>query len=158
MTDRVPAEVLRAIDAVAAERAATDPSAPASVHRLAVIAQVRGGIDALAREVGMQAREDGATWSELARVLGYRSAAGAQTYLDPSVRQAAARRDAQRDRGDYTPPQRPSLPGVGVSEAARRLGVSRRTVYSRIERGELIAETVEGRVRVLGGDPALELD
>lgn len=158
MPPDVPPEVRAAIDAVARDRAAQDPDTPSGVHRLAVIAEVRAGIDALAREAGAQARAQGATWAQLAEVLGYRSAAGAQTFLDPSVREAAAARDATRDRGTYRPPARPDLPGIGVAEAARRLGVTRRTIYNRVERGELRAVESHGRTRVVGGDPRLGLD
>ena len=43
---------------------------------------------------------------------------------------------------------------MGVRELARRLGVSRATIYRAVERGELRAVRVSSVIRVLVGEPA----
>ena len=43
---------------------------------------------------------------------------------------------------------------LGVRELARRLGVSRATIYRAVERGELRVVRVSSVIRVLVGEPA----
>ena len=86
---------------------------------------------------------DGATWDEVAEAAGlspsaakYRWAGDDDTIAD---RQEASRR-RKRERPSSAPAD---LPGLSVSEAAKRLGVTPQAIYQRVNRGLLEARTVE---------------
>lgn len=91
------------------------------------------------------ARAANHSWAEIGSVLG--------------VTEGQAKWIAQRGEPTGTstvPVQRPGRgPGVGVSEAARTLGVTRRTVYLWAEEGRLAFTKNElGRTRILLEVPA----
>lgn len=71
-----------------------------------------------------QARSLGAAWDEIAVELGMPSGGAAQKW-------------AQNNSPQSGPP------GFSVTEAARRLGVSRPTIYARIQAGDLSTVTDE---------------
>jgi excisionase family DNA binding protein len=99
----------------------------------------------------LAAHEGGFTWSEIARAadLGSAETARGRAYraretddIPPSLRW-------RRERG-RTPRPDSERPGVSVTEAAKRLGVSRDTVYARMRNGKLKTTTDDaGRTRVL---------
>lgn len=99
----------------------------------------------------LAAHEGGFTWSEIARAadLGSAETARGRAYrardtddIPPSLRW-------RRERG-RTPRPDPASPGVSVTEAARRIGISRDTVYAWMRNGKLPTTTDEaGRTRVL---------
>lgn len=100
------------------------------------------------------AHQHGHTWSEIARAAELASPTTARTRaeramppeeLSPSVRWRMERGNAPREK--TTPP------GISVSDAAKRLGVTRHTVYAWIDKGKLTATADEaGRTRVLLDD------
>lgn len=97
------------------------------------------------------AHRRGYTWGEIAARAGLASPHTARTRaryaLDPSDLSPSARWRQQRG---HAPRAKPEPPGMSISEAARELGVTRKTVYARIERGELESARDEaGRPRVL---------
>lgn len=119
--DAAPLERLRGIRALAAALEA-DPAALAAVR---------------------EALDGGATWDEVADAAGlsasaakYRWAGGDHAIAE---RQEASRR-RKRDRPSSVPTD---LPGLSVSDAAKRLGVTPQAIYQRVNRGLLEATTVE---------------
>lgn len=106
----------------------------------------------LVRRFGGEAREAGATWSEIAGVLGYATSSGAIRAVDPEVREAA--RVTSRMWAPVPPRKRE--PGFGASEAATIIGVGRRTIYDWIDRGKL--QTIPGKAgqRIVGGHPEID--
>jgi len=120
-SDATPLERLRGIRSLVAALDA-DPAA---------LAAVREAIAA------------GATWEDVAEAAGlspsaakYRWAGDDDTIAD---RQEASRR-RKRERPSSAPAD---LPGLSVSEAAKRLGVTPQAIYQRVNRGLLEARTVE---------------
>lgn len=108
---------------------------------------------ALARAM-YDAHKSGHTWSEIASGAGLASPHTARTrtrqVLDPSELTPSER--WRQERG-LAPRPKTAPPGVSISEAARRLGVTRNTVYARIRNGKLRTATDEaGRPRVLLDD------
>ncbi|RYC10551.1 excisionase family DNA-binding protein [Nocardioides zhouii] len=99
-----------------------------------------------------EASKAGHTWGEIARAAGLASPKTARSRaeramdaadLSPSVRWRHA-------HGDAVPRPAPESPGISVTEAARRLGITRNTVYAWINNGKLqSAEDHAGRPRVL---------
>lgn len=102
-------------------------------------------------EALLAAHEGGFTWTEVARAADLGSAETARIRaqrakdtenLTPAIRW-------RMERGS-TPRPASTAPGVSVTEAARRLNVSRKTVYAWIKSGKLNSTTDEaGRTRVL---------
>ncbi|TYL50235.1 hypothetical protein [Agromyces mariniharenae] len=119
--DAAPLERLRGIRALAAALEA-DPAA---------LAAVRGALDG------------GATWDEVADAAGLSASAAKYRWAggDDAIaeRQEASRR-RKRDRPSSVPTD---LPGLSVSDAAKRLGVTPQAIYQRVNRGLLEATTVE---------------
>jgi len=120
-SDATPLERLRGIRSLVAALDA-DPAA---------LAAVREAIAA------------GATWEDVAEASAlspsaakYRWAGDDDTIAD---RQEASRR-RKRERPSSAPAD---LPGLSVSEAAKRLGVTPQAIYQRVNRGLLEARTVE---------------
>lgn len=120
-SDATPLERLRGIRSLVAALDA-DPAA---------LAAVREAIAA------------GATWEDVAEAAGlspsaakYRWAGDDDTIAD---RQEASRR-RKRERPSSAPAD---LPGLSVSEAAKRLGVTPQAIYQRVNRDLLEARTVE---------------
>lgn len=86
-------------------------------------------------DVLLAARKAGIPWSQLAKAAGMKDSA-------VRMRAATARQPTHEDRL-----------GVPVSEAAEQLGVTRQTIYRRIEAGELQSVTgSNGRLRVILDD------
>ena len=98
-----------------------------------------------------QAHASGYTWTQIAVAAGLASPKTARTRaerakdptdLSPSVR--------WRQQRGHAPRPVVEAPGVSVTEAARRLDVTRKTVYSWLDKGKLTAATDEaGRTRVV---------
>jgi len=100
----------------------------------------------------LSAHRGGFTWSEVASAadLGSAETARVRAYraqdadVPPSLRWRRERGSAPR------PSSSESAEGLSVSEAAKRLKVSRKTVYARIRAGKLKASKDDaGRTRVL---------
>lgn len=129
----------------------SDPDALVALRvALAVEASAKAAAEAAAYATAKAIRDAhaaGLTWPQLGQELGGISASAARwrSYADEPPPSVVSRRT------DGQPPAKFSLggPGVGVSEASRRLGVSRQWVYELIARGEL--KTIEGTkpVRIL---------
>lgn len=102
-------------------------------------------------EALLAAHEGGFTWTEVARAADLGSAETARIRaqrakeadeLTPAVRW-------RLERGS-TPRPTATTPGVSVTEAARRLNVSRKTIYAWIRGGKLNSAVDDaGRTRVL---------
>lgn len=119
--DAEPLERLRGIRSLVAALEA-DPAA---------ITAVREAIDA------------GATWDEVGDAAGLSPAAAKYRWAgdDDAIEQRqAASRKRKRERPSSVPTD---LPGLSVSEAAKRLGVTPQAIYQRVTRGLLEATTVE---------------
>lgn len=119
--DAAPLERLRGIRALASALDA-EPGA---------LAAVREALDA------------GATWDEVADAAGLSPSAAKYRWAgdDDAI---ADRQEASRKRKRERPSSVPTdLPGLSVSEAAKRLGVTPQAIYQRVNRGLLEAATVE---------------
>jgi excisionase family DNA binding protein len=98
-----------------------------------------------------QAHERGYTWSQIALAAGLASPKTARTRaeraMDPSELSPSVRWRQQRG---HAPRPKAESPGISVTEAARRLEVTRKTVYTWLDKGRLTGATDEaGRTRVL---------
>ena len=119
--DAAPLERLRGIRALASALDA-EPGA---------LAAVREALDA------------GATWDEVADAAGLSPSAAKYRWAgddDAIVQRKEASRKRKRERPSSVPTD---LPGLSVSEAAKRLGVTPQAIYQRVNRGLLEATTVE---------------
>lgn len=120
-SDATPLERLRGIRSLVAALDA-DPAA---------LAAVREAIAA------------GATWEDVAEAAGLSPSAAKYRWAgdDDTI---ADRQEASRRRKRERPTSAPAdLPGLSVSEAAKRLGVTPQAIYQRVNRGLLEARTVE---------------
>ncbi len=89
-----------------------------------------------------EALDAGATWDEVADAAGLSPSAAKYRWAgdDEAI---AGRQEASRKRKRDRPSTVPTdLPGLSVSEAAKRLGVTPQAIYQRVTRGILRAETV----------------
>lgn len=90
-----------------------------------------------------EALDAGESWEEIADAAGLSPSAAKYRWAGDdeaiAARQEASRR-RKRDRPSSVPTE---LPGLGVAEAAKRLGVTPQAIYQRVNRGLLHAETVE---------------
>jgi transposase-like protein len=89
------------------------------------------------------ALDAGATWDEVADAAGLSPSAAKYRWAgdDDDI---AERQEASRKRKRERPSSSPTdLPGLSVSEAAKRLGVTPQAIYQRVTRGQLEARTVE---------------
>ena len=96
----------------------------------------------------------GFTWSEVAQAADLGSAETARIRAQ-RAKEAPDLSPALRWRREHGAAPRPttSAPGISVTEAAKKLGVSRKTVYARIRSGRLQTATDEaGRTRVVLDD------
>ncbi|MGW4931322.1 hypothetical protein ACWEOH_19475 [Agromyces sp. NPDC004153] len=119
--DAAPLERLRGIRALAAALDA-DPAALAAVR---------------------EALDGGASWDEVADAAGLSASAAKYRWAggDDAI---AERQEASRRRKRERPSSVPTdLPGLSVSDAAKRLGVTPQAIYQRVNRGLLEATTVE---------------
>jgi excisionase family DNA binding protein len=112
----------------------------------------RAKADELAAAKAMlDAYRDGMPWDQVAE------AAGLETGNQARLRAMRAKDEDElppsRRRRTADPADDAQVLGVSVEEAAKRLGVTRPTVYRRIDRGELQAVSdAQGRTRVLLDD------
>jgi excisionase family DNA binding protein len=98
------------------------------------------------------ARAEKRSWSEIADKLGMSEGQAKWLTQRESTPEATARSIGEAPR---TAPRPGRGPGVGVSEAARTLGVTRRTVYLWAEDGRLRSTKNElGKTRILLEDGA----
>jgi transposase-like protein len=120
-TDAAPLERLRGVRALAAALEA-DPAALTAVR---------------------EALDGGATWDEVAEAAGLSASAAKYRWAgdDDTIaeRQESSRR-RKRDRPSSAPTD---LPGLSVSDAAKRLGLTPQAIYQRVSRGLLEATTIE---------------
>ncbi|MFB9310717.1 DNA-directed RNA polymerase specialized sigma24 family protein [Agromyces hippuratus] len=120
-TDASPLERLRGIRSLVAALEA-DPASLAAVR---------------------EALGAGRTWEEIADAAGL-SASAAKYRWAGDDDEIAARHEASRKRKRERPSSVPTeLPGLSVSDAAAKLGVTPQAIYQRVTRGLLRAETVE---------------
>ena len=92
---------------------------------------VRGALDARA------------SWEEIADAAGLSPSAAKYRWAGDDA-EIAARQEASRKRKRDRPSSVPTdLPGLSVSEAAARLGVTPQAIYQRVTRGQLDAQTVQ---------------
>lgn len=88
-----------------------------------------------------------ASWGQLAHAMRLTRPQSAHSYLSPGrddrLKKLATDMNARR-----RPVVTAELPGVGVMEAARRLGVTTGTVYGRVKRGELEHVYVNTALRI----------
>lgn len=120
-TDASPLERLRGIRSLVAALEA-DPASLAAVR---------------------EALGAGRTWDEIAHAAGLSPSAAKYRWAGDDD-EIAARHEASRKRKRERPSSVPTeLPGLSVSEAAAKLGVTPQAIYQRVTRGLLRAETVE---------------
>jgi len=139
-TARALAE-LAALDALAGDDAETDASPLERLHGIRSLVTALEA-DPAALAAVRQALAADATWDEVADAAGLSPSAVKYRWAGDddviAARQEASRR-RKRDRPSSTPID---LPGLSVSEAAKRLGVTPQAIYQRVTRGQLEAETV----------------
>lgn len=102
-------------------------------------------------EALLAARESGSTWTRLTEVAGLNSPATTRMRAQ-RAKDVEDLSPSLRWRVEFGSPRRQHMekPGISISEAARRMGISRNTVYARIKRGQLESVTDgAGHPRVL---------
>jgi hypothetical protein len=129
----------------AATRSALDAlvDAAAPLERLAALRALSAAIEnepALLTAV-RDAVDAGASWETIAASAGLGEAA-AKWRWQGTDEEIAARHEAGRKRSARPSSKPTDLPGLSVSEAAAKLGITAQGVYQRINRGQLDAQTV----------------
>jgi transposase-like protein len=89
-----------------------------------------------------EALDSGSSWESIADAAGLKPSAAKWRWLG-SDQEIAERHEAGRKRAVRPSSVPTDLPGLSVSEAATRLGVTAQAIYLRVSRGSLRAETVE---------------
>ena len=88
------------------------------------------------------ALREGADWEQIADAAGLKPAAAkwrwGGTDAEIAARQAAGRKRAARPSAVPT-----DLPGLSVSEAAAKLGVTAQAIYLKLSRGKMVGRTIE---------------
>jgi DNA invertase Pin-like site-specific DNA recombinase len=123
--------------------AASERTGAAPLTRLRDIRQLTAALEvepALLASV-RDALAAGESWESIADAAGIKPAA-AKWRWQGSDAEIAARLEAGRKRSARPSSVPTDLPGLSVSEAAKRLGVSAQAIYLRISRGTLTATTV----------------
>ena len=143
------AESARALaELVALDALADDSGGEATVTPLERLGGIRSLITALEADPASlaavrEALDSGEAWEEIADAAGLSPSAAKYRWAGDdeaiATRQEASRR-RKRDRPSSAPTE---LPGLGVAEAAKRLGMTPQAIYQRVNRGLLHAETVE---------------
>lgn len=119
--------------------------------------------DSATLEAVREAIAAGASWESVAAAAGLGVSAAKWRWLGTDD-EIAERHEAGRKRAARPSSVPTDLPGLSVSDAAKRLGVTAQAIYLRVSRGSLRAETVEladGRTykRVfLDDEPAADAD
>lgn len=99
--------------------------------------------DAASLAAVREAMAAGRTWDEIADAAGLSPSAAKYRWAGDDD-EIAARHEASRKRKRERPSSVPTeLPGLSVSEAAVKLGVTPQAIYQRVTRGLLRAETIE---------------
>jgi len=100
------------------------------------------------RDLILAAKDAGVTWKQVAAAVGV-SVSNVRHLALGSGERAWPSAKSKPKAARAPKPRTYSGPGVPISEAARRLGVSRPTIYARIERGELQTITTDSGVRLV---------
>lgn len=137
------ADAARALERLASLDANEADAAP--LERLRGIRSLVAALEAdpAALRAVRAALDEGATWDEVADAAGLSPSAAKYRWAgdDEAI---ATRHEASRKRKRDRPSTVPTdLPGLAVSEAAKRLGVTPQAIYQRVARGLLRAETIE---------------
>ncbi|WP_168625636.1 hypothetical protein [Cryobacterium sp. BB307] len=108
---------------------------------------IRSALDALEEDPATltavrDAVASGSSWDDIASAAGLKPAA-AKWRWQGSDEEIAARHEAGRKRAARPSSVPTDLPGMSVSEAAKKLGVTPQAIYLQVSRGTLRAETVE---------------
>lgn len=128
----------------AGEAGATRASGAPPLERLRGIRSLVVALEAdpAALRAVREALAAGATWDEVADAAGLSPSAAKYRWAGDDAA-IASRQEASRKRKRDRPSTAPTdLPGVSVSEAAKRLGITPQAIYQRVSRGLLRAETV----------------
>ena len=128
-----------------ATRAALDAvvDAAAPLDRLAALRALSAALEAEPAVLGAvrEALNAGESWEAIAASAGLGEAA-AKWRWQGSDEEITARHEAGRKRSARPSSKPTDLPGLSVSEAATKLGITAQGVYQRITRGQLEAQTV----------------
>ncbi|MEV1130451.1 hypothetical protein [Agromyces sp. NPDC049794] len=85
----------------------------------------------------------GATWDEVADAAGLSPSAAKYRWAGDDEAIASRHEASRKRKRDRPSTAATDLPGLSVSEAAKRLGVTPQAIYQRVTRGLLRAETVQ---------------
>jgi transposase-like protein len=139
---------------------ASPQSPPAALDRIRSVRMLAAELekDSATLHAVREARASGISWEQIAQAAGL-GAAAAKWRWHGTDAEIAERHEAGRKRSARPSSVPTDLPGMSVSEAASKLGVSAQAVYLRVSRGQLRAETVslpDGRTykRVFPDEPA----
>jgi DNA-directed RNA polymerase specialized sigma24 family protein len=126
-----------------AAAAASPQSPPPALDRIRAVRMLAAELerDAATLQAVREARASGLTWEDIADAAGL-GAAAAKWRWHGTDAEIAERHEAGRKRSARPSSVPTDLPGMSVSEAAKKLGVSAQAVYLRVSRGVLRAETV----------------
>jgi hypothetical protein len=130
------------------DTSATNPPRTA-VSALQVAAHINAAAKAALQPLVDRALLGGATWAQIAKALGLKNASSAHyLYGRTAGKNAEESReeklDKQRTRvaAMRSAAQKEPMPGFSASEVGRHLGIDRRTVKQRAQRGEIETVTV----------------
>lgn len=131
----------------ALDRLAQDESAETPPDPLTRVRGIRALTAALEAESAIlqsvrEALEAGSTWNDIADAAGLGPAA-AKWRWQGTDGEIEARHEAGRKRAVRPSSVPTDLPGLSVSDAAARLGVTPQAVYLKVTRGTLTARTVD---------------
>lgn len=123
------------------DRATTPPDALTRLHDIrSLLAELEK--DPATLEAVREAISAGESWESIARAAGLGLSAAKWRWLGTDG-EIAERHEAGRKRAARPSSVPTDLPGLSVSDAANRLGVTAQAIYLRVSRGSLRAETVE---------------
>jgi len=131
----------------ALDRLAQDETGEVPPDPLTRVRDIRALTTALETESAMlhsvrEALNGGSSWTEVADAAGLGPAA-AKWRWQGTDEEIAARHEAGRKRATRPSSVPTDLPGLSVSDAAARLGVTPQAVYLKVTRGTLTARTVD---------------
>ena len=118
-------------------------SPPAALDRIRAIRMLVAELekDSATLKAVREARAAGISWDDIAEAAGL-GAPAAKWRWSGTDAEIAMRHEAGRKRSTRPSSVPTDLPGLSVSEAAVKLGVSAQAIYLRVTRGTLRAETV----------------
>ncbi|MET3142503.1 UNVERIFIED_ORG: excisionase family DNA binding protein [Arthrobacter sp. UYEF2] len=155
----IPTALGQAIEAAARVAAEDDPTLTPALARLRVykdaLTWLQGnkalGWSGELLLHGRRIRGDGtepiASWAEMANAARLGSGQSAYSFWTQKRGERLAKM-AEHTKRRMAPVSKPAMPGVGVVEAARRLGVTTGTIYARVKRNELAHEYVGDSLRI----------